>query len=206
MMGRARRFCRGAAFTLTLLLTWATSGMSHAAILLDTAAVEKTVGFIFPARNDGEANAERPDATGFFIAVPLKTNPSRGYRFLVTARHVIDPRWTGCAARNPVRIYVRLNLKQPKADGQGVGFVALDLIDDKGQPTYVTGRADDDIAAIRVPAALDLKDYEVGELPIGLFARPEEMKNLAISDSIVSAGLLPTFPGVNRNYPIWVYA
>jgi hypothetical protein len=202
---RGKVWWQCAAFASVLVLGWATFGTSQAAILLDTAEVEKTVGFIFPAKDGGDVDIGQPDATGFFIAVPLKTNPSQGYRFFVTARHVIDRRWTGCAPRNPVRIYVRLNLKQPKADGQGVGFIALDLIDNKGQLTYVTGGAQDDIAAIRLPSALNLKDYEVRELSLAFFARPDEMKNLAIGDNIVSAGLLPTFPGVNRNYPVFKF-
>jgi hypothetical protein len=188
-----------------LLFAWAICGTSHAAILLDTSEVEKTVGFIFPAKDNGDVNAEKPDATGFFVAVPLKTNPSGGYRFFVTARHVIDRLWTGCASRNPTRIHVRLNLKQAKLDGQGVGFVALDLVDDKGQPTYVIGGAKDDVAAIRLPTILNLDNYIVRHLPLASFATPDEMKGVAVSDNIVSAGLLPTFPGVNRNYPIFKF-
>lgn len=186
------------------VLVWMTSGTAHAAILLDTDAVERTVVFIFyPVKYD-DGQEEIFGGTGFLVDVPLKSDPSRSHWLLVTARHVIDPAWKSCKEKNPARVFLRLNVKQPKPDGIGVTRVPLDLMKD-GAPTYVTGGERDDVAVLRLPTSLQVDTYDLKWTPISMFATQAEAKRLAISDSVVSAGLLPDFPGVKRNYPIFKF-
>ena len=50
--------------------------------------------------------------------------------------------------------------------------------------------------------------YEIDGVPISLFPTDEEaetLKKSGIGEEILSAGLLPTFPGVRRNYPFFKF-
>lgn len=205
--GLYRRGCvwLNAAAVAALILLGAPSPSPWAAINLDTAMVEKTVVFIYPANDDGKVIDDRPAATGFWVEVPLKSDPSRPALVLVTARHVVDPIWTRCSDKNPSRIFLRVNLKKSKADGSRVAFVPVDLTRDSS-PTYFTAGDSDDVAVLPISApAMRFEDYEAAALPLRFFATPSEAKNLTISDSVVSAGLLPAFPGLGRNYPIFKF-
>ena len=187
-----------------VVLIWIISGTADAAILLDTDVVERTIVFIsYPVRYDDGKEAMSV-GTGFLVAVPLQSDPSKNHRLLVTARHIIDPAWKSCREKNPARAFLRLNLKHPGPDGIGVTSVPLDLMKD-GAPTYVTGGERDDVAVLRLPASLPVDTYDLKWTAISMFATQAEAKRLAISDGVVSAGLLPDFPGVRRNYPLFKF-
>src|ERR1700689_1973096 len=80
--------------------------VSRAITSLDTAFLNKTVVFFFQADHAGKAT-NKLDATGFLIMVPSRADPNK-YPLLVTARHVVDPVWAGCASTNPTRLFVRV--------------------------------------------------------------------------------------------------
>jgi len=52
---------------------------------------------------------------------------------------------------------------------------------------------------------IDLQNYAVKLLPLSIFGLDEEVQQLTISDDVVSAGLIPAFPGAKRNYPFFKF-
>ena len=189
---------------LALLLIWMIPGAACAAILLDTDAVERSIVFIsYPVRYDDGTEATSV-GTGFLVNVPLKSDPSKSHGLLITARHIFEPGWKRCREKNPAQATVRFNLKQPRPGGHEVTSVVLDLMQ-AGVPTYATGGERDDVAVLRLPPSLPVDTYDLDWTPISMFATQAEVKRLAIGDGVVSAGLLPDFPGVKRNYPLFKF-
>jgi hypothetical protein len=185
----------------------------RAGINLNTAAAERSIVFIYPSKPDGQVDEAKPAGTGFLIGVPMKTRARNGYLLLVTARHMVDPQWAMCPIQNPARIFLRINLKKGSADAniQGFRYLPVDLKKD-GQLTYATN--DDDSADVAVVLLteehfkidqLKYDDFDATPLSVAEFGTPDETKNLAIGDGVVSAGLLPAFPGALRNYPLFKF-
>jgi hypothetical protein len=180
-----------------------------AKISIDTKKVQKAVVFLYAATPTGEVDKDKPIGTGFLVFVPAKSDPTQGYLILLTARHMVDPTWQFCGVPNPQRVFVRLNKKQYDAqkDATGVDYVPIQLTE-AGQAKYVVDR-DEQIDAAAILISTDLyprfdKD-DFGVIPVGVFATPEEIKNLSIGDAVLSAGLLPGLSGENRNYPFFKF-
>ena len=109
--------------TWALVLSAVTPGTAR--INLDLNRFNKTTAFIYNADSSGEhADTNAPRGTGFFVQVPLVSDPKQAYKMLVTARHVVDPEWAHCAATNPTKLFLRLNTKNydPEKDATGVGL------------------------------------------------------------------------------------
>jgi hypothetical protein len=176
---------------------------------INTEAVKQSVVFIYPAGPDGKANTSAPDATGFLVSVPTTDTPPKYYWFLVTARHVFDPQWTGCSnmGADPERVFVRVNMLHFDAakDPTGVDYVELDLV--SGATRLFTVSSDDSDAAVIVvnPSKFDVNKYALNTVQMADFATDDEMKKLAIGDDVVSAGLMPLYTGVKRNYPVFKF-
>jgi hypothetical protein len=163
-------------------------------------SIKKAVVFLYKADSAGNAS---PTGTGFLVSIPLLSQPSQAYWFLVTARHIVDPKWAGCDEPQPEVIGMRVNTKDydPQKNESGVAFVRIDLFEN-GTPLWRHHTDDNvDVAAILLDARA-FKNFDVGQLLIADFATEEEAKNLRATDPVVSAGLLPAYPGVNRNYPV----
>jgi len=185
----------------------------RAGINLNTAAVEKSIVFIYPSKADGQVDVSKPAGTGFLIGVPTKTSASTGYVLLITARHMVDPQWAMCPIQNPIRIFLRINLKKRSADAsvQGFEYLPVDLTK-VGQLTYATSDdASADVAAVPLQAEqfkidqFKYDDFDIVPITVADFGTPEETKNLVIGDGVVSAGLLPAFPGAVKNYPLFKF-
>jgi hypothetical protein len=177
----------------------------RASININVKAVEKTVVFLYSSDVTGAVDTTKPIGTGFLVGVPLKSNPDQARIVLVTARHMIDPVWAHCAGqRNPTVIYARVNKKpdssQPSSDG--VKFVQIPLTAD-GKPTWIHPTDDAVDAAINPFPLTD--DIDIEAVPVALFPTPEETARLSIGDAVMSAGLLPSLAGNNRNYPIFKF-
>jgi hypothetical protein len=186
-------------------LLFFTSFELNASININVDAVQKSVVFLYAARATGDVDASKPIGTGFWVQVPLKSNPKRAYQFLVTARHMVDPAWAKCEQPNPSVMYARVNKKNynPEAKDTGVEFVRLNLID-KSKSLW-DHAADDHIDAAVLPITIDISPFDVESIPISLFPTPQELASQSIGDPIMSAGLMPGLTGTKRNLPIFKF-
>jgi hypothetical protein len=172
-------------------------------------------------------------ATGFLVAVVDKSNPNlvldknnpnskQGWAVLVTARHVVEPEWTGCSAEgthNPKQIEMRLNTKiyNPDNDPTGTDYVVVHLQED-GRPLWFHhDREDVDVAVIpftdqTIPPIGNkhwsriFAEDDAAAMPIDVdFATPDTIKKIDIGSSVVTAGLVPELARAKRNYPTYRY-
>jgi hypothetical protein len=191
--------------TIACLLVFSSA---QASININVEAVEKTVVFLYAADPGGTAvDSNRPIGTAFFVAIPLKSDPHRSYRVLVTARHMLDPVWAKCPTANPTVVYARLNKKDYKPDlgKAGVDFVRIDLVKE-GQPLW-RHHSDENVDAAVIPL-LDPKvydDFDTAAVSMEFFPTDEEIARESIGDPAMSAGLLPGLTGKSRNYPIFKF-
>jgi hypothetical protein len=170
---------------------------------VNTDAVQKSVVFVYAAAGN-QADASKPLGTGFLVQIKLVSNPARSYEFLVTARHVIDPLWAGCPPhQNPPLVFLRFNTKDwvPETDPSGVAYVALPL--SGNNKIHFDPDESVDVAVVELP--FDPIRYDASPIDLSDFASLDDTKMLRASDQILSAGLLPAFPGVQRNYPIFKF-
>lgn len=193
-------------FTLGLALCVLPFDVGHAITSIDTKLANQSVVFLFAADSTGHVLTNVQVATGFLIGVPAK-NGQNLYPLLITARHVVDPLWAGCASTNPTRFFLRVNKKRfdPQTDETGVGYIAVELIQN-GTPTW--SKSDDenvDVAVLRAPSELTSGDYDVRFINFRNFAKPEEVAKLGIGSQIASTGLVPALKGEKRNYPVFKF-
>lgn len=192
-----------------LVVTACALSSARAAININTETVKRSVVFIYVAGPDGKADTSAPDATGFLVSVPTTDTPPKYYWLLVTARHVFDPQWTGCSkmGANPEKVFVRVDTLHfdPAKDATGVDYIELDLVSG-GKRLFAVSSDDSDAAAIVMdPARFDVKKYLLNTIQMADFGTDDEMKKLRIGDDVVSAGLMPFYAGVKRNYPIFKF-
>src|ERR1035441_4267921 len=83
-----------------------------ASLPINTDVVEKSVVFLYYPR-DNQGNSEA--GTGFFVEIPLKSDPEHVHWAIVTARHLVDPQWAGCSWPNPHAITLRVNTADYKS-------------------------------------------------------------------------------------------
>ena len=105
---------------------------------------------------------------------------------------------------------MRLNKKvfDPTTNQSGVEYVPLDLVrEGQTEILYLDTDASVDAAVVKVTSVLQTQMTAMDIAPITLsdFATPDELNQLDAGTEIVSAGLLPAFPGVQRNYPIFKF-
>jgi hypothetical protein len=177
----------------------------QASININVDAVQKSVVFLYAADVTGAVDKNKPVGTGFLIAVPLKSDRSRSYTVLVTARHIFDPGWAGCPVANPNMIYARVNKKSKtaNANSSGVEFIPLPLVSQGKQNWF--HHSDNEVDAAISPIAIDTELVDVVSIPVEFFPTDEEISRQSIGDPVLSAGLLPNLPGNARNYPIFKF-
>lgn len=193
-----------------LVMLFCFSCTAQAQFPVNVDAVRKSVVFIFAPDAEGHVNKAAPMATAFIVEVPRKSDPKRAYRLLVTARHVLDPVWASCPPHhNPTRVFLRLNKINfnPGSDDEGTAYVPLSLVY-SGKNKNVFTNVDDSVDAVVValdPKVVTPDEYDLIAIGVYDFATPEEIKALDSGTEVVSAGLLPLFPGSRRNYPIFKF-
>jgi hypothetical protein len=174
---------------------------------IDTNVVKKAIVFLYyPKRgNDFELG------TGFFVGIPTTADPNRNIFVIVTARHIVDPEWSGCSWKNPTSITVRVNDQDYKPGISSTGVRELDF------PLLANGRRmwwapeDDRVDVAVIPLAteneLGLLNKEAQGIALSTFATPEEIDKFAIGigANILSAGLVPNFWNTKRNYPAFKF-
>jgi hypothetical protein len=190
-----------------VVLLLASAATSLASIPVNTEAVQRSIVFLYAENND-RVDERRQVGTGFLVLVPSKGNPQMGALLLITARHILDHDWGFCSGANPKRIYMRLNRASydPNKEANGVQYEPVTLVED-GRSRYWVSSDDKVDAAI---VLLEGRHYSESKLeinPINLsdFAAPDEIKNLAVGDSVLSAGLIPGKSGEKRNYPFFKF-
>lgn len=161
--------------------------------------------FLYAADASGNVDTSKPIGTAFWVEVPLKSDPKRCYRFLVTARHMVDPAWAGCERPNPDTIYARVNKKNYKPDQKeaGVDFIRLTLTE-KGKLSWEHS-IDDHIDAAVLQMKSDIGTFDITGIPISLFPTSQELTAQSIGDPIISAGLMPGLTGTSRNLAIFKF-
>jgi hypothetical protein len=187
------------------LLLWILSfGIAHAITSLNVNTITKGVVFFFASDQTGDAIKDKLVATGFLILVPNKSGEPT-YPLLVTARHVVDPVWAGCALNNPSRLYIRVNDMRVDSqnDEPGISYLPIDLVAN-GTPTWTKNNDDSvDVAVLKAPRELLSNRYDVIFLNFRNFGKPEEIAKIGIGSQTASAGLVPGLEGKKRNNPIF---
>jgi hypothetical protein len=167
-------------------------------------AIRKAVVFIYARGADGRT---QPDGTGFLIGIPSKAKHNRQYVFLVTARHIVDPAWTGCPPNNQ-GIVARFNKKvfDPNVDASGT--VDYQLPGDISKGFRWISPMDDsaDIAFIMLNAGqIDAMGGDYNVITLNEFPSADELEKMDTGSQILSAGLFPGASGKKRNYPIFKF-
>jgi hypothetical protein len=199
MHARLRTFVLGA---LSSLLCASAVGQNGFQVNFD--AVRKSIVFIYARGADGRT---QPDGTGFLIGIPSKAKPNRKYIFLVTARHIVDPFWTGCPAKNQ-GIIARFNKKVFDAKTDESGTVDYDLPGDplKGFKWIMPNDDSADLAFILINAGrIDALGADYNVIGLNEFPKTVELETMDTGSQIVSAGLFPGASGKKRNYPIFKF-
>lgn len=168
--------------------------------------IQDAVQFVYVKRKIADTVVDRqPDATAFILRIPSRKAPEKFLRFLITSRHVLQPSWMGCPdtppKNDPHEIFVRFNKPQG-----GTSLEELALYDDRGRPLALYPPDPSvDLAALllsrtKVP---QIDTYVFFDLPFKNLATDEEVARLTTGIPLMTAGLLPDFPGSQRNYPIF---
>jgi len=109
--------------------------------------VKKSIVFLYyPKGKDFEVG------TGFLVDIPSKEDPKQSSVAIVTARHIVDPKWAACSWANPQAIYARVNAKNFKV-GQtedGTDIVPLSLVNAGKNVWYASPNDRVDVAVIPV--------------------------------------------------------
>ena len=170
--------------------------------------VKKSIVFLYYPRGK-----EFEVGTGFLVDIPVKDDPARSFIAIVTARHIVDPKWEGCtwANANPEAIYVRVNVKNFKLgqNEDGVDELSLGLVNAGKRLWYASPNDRVDVAVIPVSSTHveQLLHNDVRFIPVADFATKAETENykVGIGDQIVTAGLVPALLDAQRNYPAFKF-
>jgi hypothetical protein len=168
--------------------------------------VKKSIVFLYyPKGKDFEVG------TGFLVDIPSKEDPKRSFVAIVTARHIVDPKWEGCSWANPQEIYARVNAKNFKAgqEQDGTDVVPLGLVNAGKNVWYASPNDRVDVAVIPVSSTHveELMRNDVRFISVADFATKGETENykVGIGDQIVTAGLVPALLDTQRNYPAFKF-
>lgn len=200
------RFPRGSLFAMTLFLAILCDSTT-ATQNINTKLLSKSVVYLYRGNGSGQILTDLPLGTGFLVTVPLLSDPKHGYLILVTARHVLDPAWNHCPESEPDMLYVRYNKKKydPKADESGVGYASVPLYG-SGAPIWVHPQEPDaDVAVILLDGKAVDESADASGIQISDFATDEEADQKGATDPVVSVGLLVSYPGAKRNYPVFKF-
>jgi hypothetical protein len=149
--------------------------------------------------------------TGFLVDIPSKADPNQSFVAIVTARHIVDPKWAGCSWANPQEIYARVNVKNFKVGQkeEGTDDVPLGLVNAGKNVWYASPNDRVDVAVIPVGSTHveQLLNNDVRFIPVADFATKAETENykVGIGDQIVTAGLVPALLDAQRNYPAFKF-
>src|SRR5271157_504391 len=197
---------------LMIITTSVLASLAEARININTDAVQKSVVFLYRAHSETEADTTKPLGTAFLVSVPT-VDKTQTYLLLVTARHIVEPQWAFCSEPNPSVIFARLNRAQfdPHKDTSGVVYVAIRLRSQTGNNFAVASDPLADAAVVQLtPDTFKGTEYASvtvppPSVPLLVFATPDDVKEIGVGESVVSAGLVPGMSGEKRNYPFFKF-
>jgi len=177
----------------TLLSLLCASAVGQSGFQVNFEAVRKSIVFLYARGADGRT---QPDGTGFLIGIPSKVKPNRKYIFLVTARHIVDPFWTGCPAKNQ-GIVARFNKKvfDPKTDESGT--VDYDLPGDplKGFKWIMPNDDSADLAFLLLNAGkIDTLGADYNVIGLNEFPKAVELATIDTGSQILKFGHVSSRP------------
>jgi hypothetical protein len=178
---------------------------ASAVVGFDAKTFSKSIVFLYGADSSGNVIPDREVGTAFLVMVRMKEDPNHVLQLVITARHIVDPIWAGCATVNPNRLFARINTKtfDPAGTAPGTKFVAIDLIRNNS-PTWFRSSDDGvDVAALSAPDEMSTGD--VLFIFFRNFGSPEEIAKMQIGSQVASAGLVPGVEGKRRNYPVFKF-
>jgi hypothetical protein len=149
--------------------------------------------------------------TGFLVDIPSKADPNQSLVAIVTARHIVDPKWAACSWANPQAIYARVNGKNFKVGQQedGTDVVPLGLVNAGKNVWYASPNDRVDVAVISDSSTHveELLRNDVRFIPVADFATKAETENykVGIGDQIVTAGLVPALLDAQPNDPAFKF-
>jgi len=168
-------------------------------------AIPESVYFVYRGRRPGEPRQpESPLATAFVLAVPITDREGRDsnrlVRFLVTARHVVDPQWARCAGRSPASIDLRLNRR-----AGGVGYETVSLRTGTGPRFFTPSDPTADLAVIPLNNALiaNLDEYKFLDVPFSLLLTASDVPLLNLEQPVMTAGLATLPAGEPPSFPVF---
>jgi hypothetical protein len=167
--------------------------------------IPESVLFLYADLHDDQGSIVHvPSATAFILCVPHRKDGTQMQnsfvRFLVTARHVLDPEWAHCQGKNPTSITIRMNKR-----AGGVGYETV-LLEVNHKRRFLTPSDDtSDVAVLFLDRTLipNLDTYKFFDIPFRLMPTQAETEAFHKSQKIMTAGLQPQFPGERENLPIF---
>ncbi len=170
-----------------------------AASIAFTRQLRNTVGFLSVTFTQ-DAKLQTIQGTCFFVWVPdARWGDGKGLTYLVTNRHMAEPRIETGEIYPVQNVRLRLNLRSPQNGAESV---------EEKVPMGGTTRwfipKDDAVDLAILPLDPDPNKYEYRTIPSSAFATPDQIQNQGIAegDSVVFAGYFYQFPGQNRIEPI----
>ena len=194
------------AVLLALVLVAPAAHVRGSSMPFNVGIVKKSIVFLYYPRGK-----EFEVGTGFLVDIPVKDDPARSFIAIVTARHIVDPKWEGCSWANPQEIYARVNVKNFKVGqkAEGTDDVPLSLVNAGKNVWYASSNDRVDVAVIPVGSTHveQLLHNDVRFIPVADFATKTETENykVGIGDQIVTAGLVPALLDAQRNYPAFKF-
>jgi hypothetical protein len=194
---------------VALVLVRPVARVESSSMPFNVGTVLKSVVFLFYPTNPGVEVG-----TGFLVELPSKTAGAEPSVVIVTARHIVDPKWAGCKQTNPAVIFARVNTKNfvrgKTSEDDAVDVITLAMGEAGDTHWYAHPNDRVDVAVIPVSAAhaAQFERNDTARIPVSDFATAAETEHykVGIGDQIVTAGLVPALLTTARNYPAFKFA
>lgn len=151
--------------------------------------ITETVVFIY-TNVDGAPN--HADGTGFLVGVPVPSQPSRSWVYLVTAQHVLHTDANNLNSPLYPQLWARLNRKS----GDSI-IETIDIcLSGKDQTVFLDSDTSVDVAVIPVSLAQsDQFDFRL--LPEDMLVRPDDLKkyNIGVGCDMFFTGMFAPYQG-----------
>lgn len=207
----AARLC---AVTLALALGMATvlvrpvARVESSSMPFNVGTVLKSVVFLYYPTDAG-----MEVGTGFLVELPSKAANGEPSVVVVTARHIVDPKWAGCKIADPVVIHARVNTKNfvlgetKEDDAVDVVDLTLGPATDRHWYAHPNDRIDVGVIPVSAQHVAQFERNDTRFIPVADFATAAETEHykVGIGDQIVTAGLVPALLGTERNYPAFKF-
>ena len=163
-------------------------------------AIPESVYFVYRSGQTGPGGFGRqPLATAFVLSVPDQRQ-REFVRLLVTARHVVDPRWARCAEDNPASIDLRLNRRSG-----GVGYETVSL-ESRGQRRFLTPSdptADIAVMLLDQNSIPNIEEYKFIDVPFRMLPTDAEIQQFRPSQPVITARAAVRSLSESGNFPVF---